>query len=268
MATAFPIDTIDSKYIKFHEQIGEGGFGLVNRVTFSGFFSTRYKGYEQAAAKSVLNLPEREIQVMSQLHHKHIIKLIGFSEAAATRIILMEYDPNGSLHDYLSDLSKPLTNELKQKWARESALAIQYLHRRDYLHRDIKASNCLLFEDNLLKLCDFGLARKIDHSESTSRQKGTFRYMAPELHVGNDQGRAVFSKPADIYAYGMLILEICTRKPPFHTWEWAKLVYEVGGGAKPTVPSDCPNDLADIMQQCWEYNRKQRPTIGSIVAGI
>ncbi|XP_072020330.1 putative mitogen-activated protein kinase kinase kinase 7-like [Amphiura filiformis] len=266
MATAFPIDKIEFKNIKFREKIGEGGFGAVNRVTFRGIFSKSFKGYKEAAAKSVLNLEEKEVEVMSQLHYKHIIKLIGFSEAGATHVILMEYAPNGSLHDYLSDSSKPLGNELKQKWVRESALAIQYLHDQNYLHRDIKPSNCLLFEDNLLKLCDFGLARKIEHSESTSSQKGTFRYMAPELHVGNDQGRAVFSKPADIYAYGMLILEICTRKPPFQTWEWPKLVFEVGSGAKPTVPKDCSKDLAGIMKQCWEYSPKQRPTIASIVA--
>ncbi|XP_072023211.1 interleukin-1 receptor-associated kinase 4-like, partial [Amphiura filiformis] len=158
MATAFPIDTIEFKNIKLREKIGEGGFGAVNRVTFKGYFSKRFKGYKQAAAKSVFKLEEREIQVMSQLHHKNIVKLIGFSKAAATHIILMEYAPNGSLHDYLFDNSKPLGNELKQKWAKESALAIQYLHDRNYLHRDIKPSNCLLFEDCLLKLCDFGIA--------------------------------------------------------------------------------------------------------------
>ncbi|XP_072042041.1 uncharacterized protein [Amphiura filiformis] len=250
MATALPIDRIEYGELTFQEQIGQGGFGVVNHVSFN----TPFNGYQQAAAKSLFNLEDGEIQVMSQLSHKNIVKLIGFSQAGPMHVILMEYAPNGSLHDYLSDSSKPLTNELKQKWAEESALAIQYLHDLNYMHRDIKPSNCLLFDDNLLKLCDFGLARKLKHSESTSSQKG------------NDQGRFVFSKPADIYAYGMLILEICTRKPPFQTWEWHKVVFEVGGGAKPTIPRDCSKDHAKIMQQCWEYNPKQRPTIASILA--
>ncbi|XP_072042461.1 actin, cytoplasmic 1-like [Amphiura filiformis] len=261
MATAFPVDMIEYKELTFHEKIGQGAFGAVNRVSFS----TPFNGYHQAAAKSLFNLEDKEMKIMSRLSHKHIIKLIGFSESGPIHVILMEYASRGSLHDYLSDSSKPLMHELKQKWAKESALAIQYLHDQNYLHRDIKPSNCLLFKDNLLKLCDFGLARKIEHSESTSSQKGTIRYMAPELHVGNDQGRAVFSKPADIYAYGMMILEICTRKEPFSTLEWHRVVFEVGNGAKPTVPSYCSKDLADIMQKCWNYNPRNRPTIASIV---
>ncbi|XP_072020356.1 mitogen-activated protein kinase kinase kinase 20-like [Amphiura filiformis] len=269
MATAFPIDTIGFKNIKFHEKLGEGAFGSVHRVTFSGIFSNQFNGYRQAAAKSVFKLEEREIEVMSQLHHKNIVKLIGFSEAGPIHVILMEYAPNGSLHDYLSDSSKPLTNELKRKWIKESALAIQYLHRHNFLHRDIKGSNCILFEDNLLKIADFGLARKIDHSQTTSSQKGTNRYMAPEIHRGNEHGRAVYSKPADIYAYGMLTLEICTRNEPFEGTEWQTVVFEVGSGRlKPSVPATCPKELGDIMQQCWNYDPKQRPTIGSIVQGI
>ncbi|XP_072014360.1 uncharacterized protein [Amphiura filiformis] len=265
MATAFPIDTIAFKNIKFHEKLGEGAFGSVHRVTFSGFLiSNQFNGYKQAAAKTVFKLEEREIQVMSQLHHNNIVKLVGFSEAGPIHVILMEYAPNGSLHDYLSDPSKPLTNELKRKWIKESALAIQYLHRHDFLHRDIKGSNCILFEDNLLKITDFGLARKIDHSQTTSSQKGTNRYMAPEIHRGNEH-----SKPADIYAYGMLTLEICTRNEPFEGTEWQTVVFEVGSGRlKPSVPEYCPRDLADIMLQCWNYDPKQRPTIGSIVQAL
>ncbi|XP_072022497.1 tyrosine-protein kinase JAK1-like [Amphiura filiformis] len=264
MATAFPIDGIEYKDLAFHEKIGEGAFGSVHRLTFLRPF----KGYNQVAGKSVFKMDEKEVQLMSQLHHRHIVKLVGLSQSGPIHVILMEYAPNGSLRDYLSDASQPLPIELRIKWIEESALAIQYLHDQNFLHRDIKSSNCLLFEDNLLKLCDFGIARKIEHSESTSSQKGTYRYMSPELHVGNDQGRAVFSKPADIYAYGMLMLEICIRKPPFQTWEWPKLVLEVGRGAKPTIPSDCSKDLAGIMQQCWEYNPKQRPTIASIISDV
>ncbi|XP_072037412.1 putative mitogen-activated protein kinase kinase kinase 7-like [Amphiura filiformis] len=265
MATALPnIDKIDYTNCTFHENIGEGAFGSVNRVSFK----IPYKGYKEAAGKTVFKLDETEVQIMSQLQHRHIVKLIGFSQTGPIHVILMEYAPNGSLHDYLSDSSKPLPNELKQKWATESALAIQYLHEQNYLHRDIKPSNCLLFESNLLKLCDFGLARKLDHSETTSTQKGTCRYMAPEIHVGNEEGRAIFSKPADIYAYGMLILEICTRTPPFRTWEWHKVVFEVGGGAKPDVPQDCPRHLSHIMQQCWKTDPKQRPTIASVVSDL
>ncbi|XP_072014845.1 uncharacterized protein [Amphiura filiformis] len=180
----------------------------------------------------------------------------------------MEYAPNGSLHDYLKDPSKTLPYELQKKWAQESVLALKYLHGQNFLHRDIKPQNCLLFKDNLLKLCDFGLAREIEESQTTSSQKGTYRYMAPEIHVGNERGRAIYSKPADIWAYGMLLLEICTRKPPFQELEWHRVIFEVGNGAQPSIPEGCPKDLSDIMQQCWNNDPKQRPTSASIAKAL
>ena len=257
------ISRIEIKNLEFHEKIGEGGFGTVKRVTFKQPFN----GYKEAASKSVQELGEHEVKVMIKLNHKHIVNLLGVCQQEAGDLIIMEYAPNGSLHDYLKDHSKPLPYELQKKWAKEAALAIQYLHRKNFLHRDIKPQNCLLFDDEVLKLCDFGLARELEASQTTSSQKGTYRYMAPELHRGNARGRAVFSKSSDIYAYGMLILEICTRKPPFDELEWHRIVFEVGNGKKPTIPEDCPKELSDIVKLCWNTDPKRRAVIGSIVIG-
>ncbi|XP_072014725.1 uncharacterized protein [Amphiura filiformis] len=265
MGATVSVDKIEVTNIEFHEQIGRGGFGTVKRVSFK----KPYKGYKEAAAKSVVfELGDREVKVMSQLQHPNIVTLIGICRTGAADLILMEYAPDGSLHDYLKDESRPLPYKLQKKWAKESALAIQYLHHHNYLHRDIKPQNCLLFDDYVLKLCDFGLAREIEESQTTSSRKGTFRYMAPEIHVGNERGRAVYSKPADIWAYGMVLLEICTRKPPFEGLDWCAVVYTVGNGGKPTVSEDCPKDLSDIMKECWSTNPKQRPFITDIVHAL
>ena len=264
MGASNSVDKIDTKNIVFHETIGEGGFGSVKRVSFK----KPHKGYKEAAGKTVIyELGIKEVEIMSQMKHPNIVTLLGVCQTGGAHLIVMEYAPNGSLHDYLSDKSKPLPYELVKKWAKEAARAIQYLHGQNVLHRDIKPQNCLLFEEGQLKLCDFGLAREIDESQTTSSQKGTVRYMAPEIHRGNEHGRAVYSKPADIYGYGMLLLEICTRKPPFEELEWFRVVFEVGNGAKPTIPDDCPKDLADIMRPCWNTDPKQRPIIASIVEG-
>ncbi|XP_072024596.1 uncharacterized protein [Amphiura filiformis] len=259
------VDKLDAGNIDFHERIGEGGFGSVNRVSFK----KPYKGYKEAACKTVVyELGKKEVEVMSQLIHPNIVNLLGICETGGVHLILMEYAPNGSLHDYLKDPSKPLPYELQKRWATEAALAIKYLHGQNFLHRDIKPENCLLFQDSLLKLCDFGLAREIEESQTTSSQKGTYRYMAPEIHVGNERGRAIYSRPADIWAYGMLLLEICTRKPPFQDLEWHRVVFQVGSGTKPSIPEGCPKDLSDIMQKCWDNDPKQRPTITFIVRAL
>ncbi|XP_072037249.1 mitogen-activated protein kinase kinase kinase 9-like [Amphiura filiformis] len=253
---------VDFSNLQFHESLGEGGFGSVNRVTFK----TPYNGYTEAAAKSVVDFRKEEVEILAKLSHPHVIRLIGFYQNGPVKIILLEYATRGSLHGYLSDESRPLPDDLKRKWIREAALGKQYLHANKCLHRDIKANNCLLFEDNILKLCDFGLARETDHSVTMSSQKGTYQYMAPELINTSDSNLAFYSRYADIYAYGMLVLEICTRKRPFHGMEYAYVVFQVGEGKlQPTIPQDCPTDLAVLMRQCWHHHPRQRPTIDRVL---
>ncbi len=255
-------DQVDYSNLEFHEQLGEGGFGSVNRVTFK----MPYKGYHEAAAKSVIDFRKEEVEILAKISHPHVVRLIGFYKNGPVKIILLEYANHGSLHDYLLDTSKPLPDELRRKWIRESALGIKHLHASNCLHRDIKANNCLLFDDNVLKLSDFGLARETDHTVTMSSQKGTYQYMAPELININDRNRTPFSKFADIYAYGMLILEICTRKTPYDGMEYAYIIYNVGNGTlKPSAPADSPKDLAELMKHCWAENPRRRPSIDVIV---
>ncbi len=256
-------DQVDYSNLIFHEKLGEGGEGTVSRVTFKKPF----KGHKEAAAKYVQEVPKVEVEVMQKLKHPNIVSLLGSYTFGPIHIIFLEYAPNGSLHDYLKDHSKPVTEQLTWKWLTESADAIEYLHSQRLLHRDIKAPNCLLFEDNNLKLSDFGLAREINRSQTTSKQKGTDRYMAPEIHVGNEQGRGVYSKASDIYAYGMLILEIVTRQPPFEGMEWFTVIYKVGHGKRPKIPPNCSLLLTKIIQGCWHQDPKKRPTIEVIKQG-
>ncbi|XP_072043655.1 uncharacterized protein [Amphiura filiformis] len=258
--------SIDLKNLEFHEELGEGAFGTVNRVTFKEPF----KGHIQAVAKSVWSLKNRDVEMLCELEHPNIAKILGFYTHGPLHMILIEYAPNGSLRDYLSDYSKPLPEELMHKWFMESASAIEQLQGHDFLHTDIKANNCLLFHDYVLKLSDFGLAPAINHYQGASGQKGIYCYtcMAPEIQQESDKGITVYSKPADIYAYGMLILEIYTRKPPFAGLDWKTLISRIGRGEKPALPDNCPPMLSEIMKCCWNSNPKERPTIQDIIKAI
>ncbi|XP_072043239.1 uncharacterized protein [Amphiura filiformis] len=256
----------DIKYsnLEFHEELGEGGFGTVNRVTFKN----AYKGYVEAAAKTVRGMRKEEVEIMSKLKHTNIVTWIGFYRDGPVNIIFIEYAKGGSLHDYLSDTSRPLPYALKRKWAKESALAIRYLHENKCLHRDIKPKNCLLFENNTLKLCDFGLAREIDDSFTLSSAKGTYQFMAPEIINTNADNKATFSIYTDIYAYGMLLLAIYTRQNPFHGKEYGYVVFHVGNGTlQPDIPQEVPEDIRNVIKQCWEVEPRKRPTMKRILEG-
>ncbi|XP_072049762.1 uncharacterized protein [Amphiura filiformis] len=243
--------------LEFHKQLGRGSFGIVYKVTFK----KPYLNVHEAAAKRVAedDLKE-EAEVMKGLDHPNIVKLYGvLDENMGTKILLLEYAPKGTVRDYLTQHQRSQTSvKLLKKWARESALALQYLHQKRLLHRDLKASNALLFENDVLKLSDFGLAREMIDSETTSTAKGTWRYMAPEIHTDNH-----FSFKSDIYAYGMLVREIGTGKPPFEDLELsAHVVFKVATEhAKPTIPPEFPNALGDLIFRCWNANPKYRPSL-------
>lgn len=253
-------EDIDISNINFTDVLGEGGFGKVYRA----IFTKPYKGYTEAAAKSInTQLVKDEVQIMKRLNHPHIVEFLGVYQKGPSTIILLECAPGGTLHQYLfkDEAAAPVSEELFRKWARESSLGIQYLHEKKFLHRDIKGSNCLLFQDKLLKLSDFGLSREYNRSMTTSSLKGTCGFMAPEIIATNANGRSTFSEFSDIYAFGMLLLQIFTRKPPFAGMEWQTVFLRVGKGTKPDIPSECPEDLADLMYECWDTNPRNRPTI-------
>ena len=254
-------DTIDINNSVFKEKLGQGGYGSVNRV----IFKTPYRGFMEAAAKSITEFREEEAGILARLSHPHIVTWIGFYENGPMKIIFTEYAKYGSLHDYLANESKEIPKELKEKWIIESALGIQYLHDNNCLHRDIKPQNCVIFEGNILKLCDFGLARETNHSITMSSQKGSYPYMAPELLNAPDIKQVPFSKFSDIYAYGMLVLEIHTRKTPFSGMVYGHVIYNIGNGnLKPDIPSGCPGYLTNLMKKCLDFNPRQRPTIAEV----
>ena len=256
--THTPVELTPSN-VNFDKEIGEGGYGTVYRVTFK----KPVKGYTTAAAKSVTKFRKEEIDILKKADHCNIVKLIGsYFQVPNINILFFELATLGSLQDYLSDVSKPLSLKLVKKWLTESALALQYLHDNKLIHRDIKPSNCLLFDDLVLKLSDFGLARELDDSHTYSSQKGTHRYMAPEIHKSNR-----FSRFTDIYAYGMLALHTYSRKEPFEGMEWQCVVFRVPSEQlKPKIPQGCPRDLIELITRCIATNPSDRPDAASILA--
>jgi serine/threonine protein kinase len=167
-----------------------------------------------------------EVTTIGSLHHKNLVKLIGWCYESKDKELLLVYEfmPKGSLDKYLfnqsSELelqySKVLDWKTRNSVIRDVAQALDYLHNgceKRVLHRDIKASNIILDLDYVAKLGDFGLARTIqkrnETHHSTKGIAGTPGYMAPETFL---TGRATVE--TDVYAFGVLVLEVvCGRRP-------------------------------------------------------
>ncbi|KAG8067053.1 hypothetical protein GUJ93_ZPchr0005g14873 [Zizania palustris] len=194
-------------------KLGQGGFGSVYKGVLSD-------GREIAVKRLFFNRRQcaeqffNEVRLISQVQHKNLVKLLGCSVEGPESLLVYEYLCNTSLDHYLFDAFKKtaLDWERRLEIILGTAEGLSYLHNASeirIIHRDIKASNILLDERFRPKIADFGLARNFteDQSHLSTGLAGTFGYMAPEYIVHGQ-----LTEKADIYSYGVLVLEIITGR--------------------------------------------------------
>ncbi|KAI5663263.1 hypothetical protein M9H77_22586 [Catharanthus roseus] len=205
-----------TKGFKLSNLIGSGGFGEVYKGKLNG------TGAEIAVKKisngSLQGIREfaAEIESLGRLRHKHLVNLQGWCKYKNDLLLVYDYVPNGSLDCFLysSNDQKNLNWEQRFKILKGIASGLLYLHEeweQVVIHRDVKSSNVLIDGEMNGRLGDFGLARLYDRSKNchTTNVVGTIGYIAPEL---TRTGKA--STSSDVFAYGVLLLEIATGKPP------------------------------------------------------
>ncbi|KAK2638582.1 hypothetical protein Ddye_026377 [Dipteronia dyeriana] len=195
-------------------KIGEGGFGSV--------YKGRLKGGRLAAIK-VLSAESRqgvkefltEINMISEIEHENLVKLYGCCLEGNHRILVYNYLENKSLAQTLLGGGH---SSIQFSWRARSRISIgiarglAFLHeevRPHIIHRDIKASNILLDKDLMPKISDFGLAKLIppNMTHVSTRVAGTIGYLAPEYAI-----RGQLTRKADIYSYGVLLVEIVSGR--------------------------------------------------------
>ncbi|KAG5240324.1 proline-rich receptor protein kinase [Salix suchowensis] len=194
--------------------LGEGGFGSV------------YKGYlpdgRDVAVKQLKiggGQGEREfkaeVEIISRIHHRHLVSLVGYCISETQRLLIYDYVPNNTLHFHLHEVGRPALDwATRVKIAAGAARGLAYLHEDCHpriIHRDIKSSNILLDNNFEAKVSDFGLAKlALDtNTHVTTRVMGTFGYMAPEYASSGK-----LTDKSDVFSYGVVLLELITGRKP------------------------------------------------------
>ncbi|KAJ4981077.1 hypothetical protein NE237_031914 [Protea cynaroides] len=193
-------------------KIGQGGSGTVYKGKLLDGREIAVKRLSRSSPQSLEEM-RTEILLVAKLQHRNLVPLMGCCLEEQENLLVYEYLPNKSLDKYLFHPVKRLLLdwERRHKIIVGIARGLLYLHQDSQLriiHRDMKASNVLLDEKMNPKISDFGLARLFHRDQSedqTNQVAGTFGYMAPEYAI---YGR--FSTKSDVYAFGVLVLEIVT----------------------------------------------------------
>nr|VDC91482.1 unnamed protein product [Brassica oleracea] len=208
----YDLNTIEAATDNFSDEnkLGEGGFGVVYKGTFSNGTEIAVKRLTRTSRQGFQEF-KNEVVVVAKLQHNNLVRLLGFCMEREEKILVYEFLCNKSLDMFLFDT----TNRPQLDWPKRYniiegiARGILYLHRDSrpkVIHRDLKASNILLDAGMNPKIADFGLAKifAVEQTrDETSRIAGTYGYMAPEyMNLGQ------FSMESDVYSFGVLVLEI------------------------------------------------------------
>ncbi|EOA20236.1 hypothetical protein CARUB_v10000536mg [Capsella rubella] len=212
----YDLKTIETSTDNFSDnnKLGEGGFGVVYKGTFSNGTEIAVKRLSIYSRQGLQEF-KNEVIVMAKLHHNNLVQLLGYCMEGEEKILVYEFLSNKSLDLFLFDTMKQLQLDWTKRYniIEQIARGILYLHRDSRLkiiHRDLKASNILLDANMNPKIADFGLAKIFAMEQTraeTSKIAGTLGYMPPE-YLSHGQ----FSMESDVYSFGVLVLEIISGK--------------------------------------------------------
>jgi serine/threonine protein kinase len=217
-------------------KLGEGGFGEVYKGTLKNGKVIAVKKLSLGQSARAISEFEGEVKLISNVHHRNLVRLLGCCNKGPERLLVYEYMPNSSLDRVLFGEGRQcLSWEARFDIILGTARGLAYLHEDFHvciIHRDIKSSNILLDECFCAKIADFGLARLLpeDRSHLSTRVAGTLGYTAPEYAVHGQ-----LTEKADTYSYGVVLLEIISgrksidlKQPPHMQYllEWVWKLYE------------------------------------------
>uniref|UniRef100_A0A8C9ZET8 receptor protein-tyrosine kinase n=1 Tax=Sander lucioperca TaxID=283035 RepID=A0A8C9ZET8_SANLU len=257
---------IDVSSIHIERVIGMGEFGDVcsGRLRVQGkreiyvAIKSLKAGYSDKQRRDFLS----EASIMGQFDHPNIIRLEGVVTRCKPLMIITEYMENGSLDAFLRKHDGQFTVIQLVGMLRGIASGMKYLSDMSYVHRDLAARNILVNSNLVCKVSDFGLSRVLeDDPEVAYTTRIPIRWTAPEAITYRK-----FTSASDVWSYGIVMWEVVSYgERPYWDMNNQDVIKAIEEGYRLPAPMDCPVVLHQLMLDCWERERAERPTFSQIL---
>ncbi|XP_019436637.1 PREDICTED: proline-rich receptor-like protein kinase PERK1 [Lupinus angustifolius] len=267
--------------------LGVGGFGYVHRGFLPNGKEVAVKQLKVGSKQGEREF-QAEVEIISRVHHKHLVSLVGYCITGIRRLLVYEFVPNSTLEFHLHGIGRPTMDwPTRVRIAVGSAKGLAYLHEDCHpkiIHRDIKAANILLDFKFEAKVADFGLAKISSdiYTHVSTRVMGTLGYLAPEYAATGK-----LTDKSDVFSYGVMLLELITGRQPVgknrsdtdSLVDWARPLLtcpleevDFDSLTDPRLQNEFdPNELARMVAcaaACIRRSAKRRPRMSQVLRAL
>ena len=280
MMSQFSDNCIDFALVEFNKSIGLGSTSTV----YSGYFSKKNKksGKKQVhdvaiklitpaelTPEALEEFSDEAITCAELSNNMYIVGFFGWCIRPPKIAMVLEMCEQGNLLQLIVNRPDMWTPQLKLNMMLHAVKALAWVHKHNYIHRDIKTENFFLTADNILKLGDFGEAIKSDVYDDDTESKmpivGTINYMAPELIAGAKR----YTSSIDVYALTIVYWELWHLEEAYKDMDAFKVYEFVKTGNRPKFnTSVIPDRIRDIVSTGWSHDPSDRLASGKMIEKV